>query len=548
MTNKDLADLIFPNLEHDVEYYEALYPERNLKEGEKVTRFAPSPTGYLHIGGFFQALIDYVLAKNSNGIFYLRNEDTDKAREVDTAVELIMKTLNQYGLVPDEYEYEGKIVGEYGPYIQSERKEIYHAYIKRLIEIGRAYPCFCTREELNEMRQKQEERKKRTGYYGSYAKCRKLSVEEQIEKIKLNTPYVIRFRSNGDFDNKIVFEDLVKGRLSLSENDIDDVIMKSDNMLPTYHFAHVVDDHLMHTTHVVRGEEWLPSVTKHIEMFKAFGFKPPKYIHTPLIIKKDGDSVRKISKRKDPEASMSYYTEKGYPEEAVIEALMTIINSNYEEWHTNNPDKTFRDFTFSPKKMSSSGALFDLEKLNNISRDVISKMTKEELLERSLNWANKFDEELKDLIKKDKEYYMNIINIERCQKKPRKDYETYSDIKNYIWYMYDELFIKEDKTYEFNGTDIEEVRNVLKTYFDKYYDVSFDKDTWFNKMKEAAEEMGYCANMKEYKLNPDNYKGSIADFSMIIRVALTTKTTTPDLYEIMKLLGTDRIKERIALI
>lgn len=548
MTNKDLADLIFPNLEHDVEYYEALYPERNLKEGEKVTRFAPSPTGYLHIGGFFQALIDYVLAKNSNGIFYLRNEDTDKAREVDTAVELIMKTLNQYGLVPNEYEYEGKIVGEYGPYIQSERKEIYHAYIKRLIEIGRAYPCFCTREELNEMRQKQEERKKRTGYYGSYAKCRKLSVEEQIEKIKANTPYVIRFRSNGDFDNKIVFEDLVKGRLSLSENDIDDVIMKSDNMLPTYHFAHVVDDHLMHTTHVVRGEEWLPSVTKHIEMFKAFGFKPPKYIHTPLIIKRDGDSVRKISKRKDPEASMSYYTEKGYPEEAVIEALMTIINSNYEEWHTNNPDKTFRDFTFSPKKMSSSGALFDLEKLNNISRDVISKMTKEELLERSLNWANKFDEELKELIEKDKEYYMNIINIERCQKKPRKDYETYSDIKNYIWYMYDELFIKEDKTYEFNGIDIEEVRNVLKTYFDKYYDASFDKDTWFNKMKEAAEEMGYCANMKEYKLNPDNYKGSIADFSMIIRVALTTKTTTPDLYEIMKLLGTDRIKERIALI
>ena len=548
MTNKDLADLIFPNLEHDVEYYEALYPERNLKEGEKVTRFAPSPTGYLHIGGFFQALIDYVLAKNSNGIFYLRNEDTDKAREVDTAVELIMKTLNQYGIVPDEYEYEGKIVGEYGPYIQSERKEIYHAYIKRLIEIGRAYPCFCTREELNEMRQKQEERKKRTGYYGSYAKCRKLSVEEQIEKIKANTPYVIRFRSNGDFDNKIVFDDLVKGRLSLSENDIDDVIMKSDNMLPTYHFAHVVDDHLMHTTHVVRGEEWLPSVTKHIEMFKAFGFKPPKYIHTPLIIKKDGDSVRKISKRKDPEASMSYYTEKGYPEEAVIEALMTIINSNYEEWHTNNPDKTFRDFTFSPKKMSSSGALFDLEKLNNISRDVISKMTKEELLERSLNWANKFDEELKELIEKDKEYYMNIINIERCQKKPRKDYETYSDIKNYIWYMYDELFIKEDKTYEFNGIDIEEVRNVLKTYFDKYYDASFDKDTWFNKMKEAAEEMGYCANMKEYKLNPDNYKGSIADFSMIIRVALTTKTTTPDLYEIMKLLGTDRIKERIALI
>ncbi len=548
MTNKDLANLIFPNLEHDVEYYEELYPERNLKEGEKVTRFAPSPTGYLHIGGFFQALIDYVLAKNSNGVFYLRNEDTDKLREVDEAVELIMKTLNQYGVKPDEYEYNGKIVGEYGPYIQSQRKEIYHAYIKRLIELGRAYPCFCTKEELDSMRRLQDERKKRTGYYGTYAKCRKLSIEEQIEKIKAGTPYVIRFKSNGNFDNKIIFEDLVKGRLSLSENDIDDVIMKSDNMLPTYHFAHVVDDHLMHTTHVVRGEEWLPSVTKHIEMFKAFGFKAPKYIHTPLIIKKDGDSVRKISKRKDPEASMSYYTEKGYPEEAVIESLMTIINSNYEEWHTANPDKSYLDFTFSPKKMSSSGALYDLEKLNNISRDVISKMTKGELLNRSLAWASSYDSELKELIEKDPEYYMNIINIERCQKKPRKDYATYSDIKGCIWYMYDELFNREDKTYEFDDASKDEIKNVLNTYFSKYYDVSFDKDTWFNKMKEAAESMGYCTNMKEYKLNPDNYKGSIADFSMIIRVALTTKKTTPDLYEIMKLLGMDRINKRIALI
>ena len=548
MTSKDLAKLIFPDLKHDTEYYEKLYPERDLKEGQYVTRFAPSPTGYMHIGNFMSALIDYIIYKNSDGVFFLRNEDTDKAREIPDAVEKITHVLNHYGLNPIEYEYDGKIVGNYGPYIQSERIDIYHAYIKKAIEMGRAYPCFCNKEELDTMRVNQERKKQRTGYYGKYARCRFLSIDEMCNKIKNGEDYVIRFKSMGDFETKIPFDDEVKGRIEFPSNDEDFVIMKSSDKLPTYHFAHLVDDHLMHTTHVVRGEEWLPSVTKHIEMFKAFGFKPPKYIHTPLIIKKDGDSVRKISKRKDPEASMSYYTEKGYPEEAVIEALMTIINSNYEEWHTNNPDKTFRDFTFSPKKMSSSGALFDLEKLNNISRDVISKMTKEELLERSLNWANKFDEELKELIEKDKEYYMNIINIERCQKKPRKDYETYSDIKNYIWYMYDELFIKEDKTYEFNGIDIEEVRNVLKTYFDKYYDASFDKDTWFNKMKEAAEEMGYCANMKEYKLNPDNYKGSIADFSMIIRVALTTKTTTPDLYEIMKLLGTDRIKERIALI
>ena len=516
MTNKDLANLIFPNLKHDVEYYENLYPARELKEGEKVTRFAPSPTGYMHLGGFFQALIDYNLAKNSNGVFFLRNEDTDKAREVEDAVKLIMNTLEHYKIIPDEYEYLGKIVGNYGPYIQSERKEIYHAYIKKLIELGRAYPCFCTKEELDEMRKSQEARKRRTGYYGVFAKCRKLSVEEQIKRIQNHEPYVIRFRSNGNFDKKIIVEDLVKGRLSLSENDIDDIIMKSDNMLPTYHFAHVVDDHLMHTTHVVRGEEWLPSVTKHIEMFNAFGFKPPKYIHTPLIIKKEGNTVRKISKRKDPEASMGYYDEYGYPTLAVIEALMTIINSNYEEWHTANPEKSFIEFKYSPKKMSSSGALFDLEKLNNISKDIISKMTKEELLDESLNWASKYDEELKNIIESDKDYYMNIINIEREQKKPRKDYINYSDIKNHIWYMYDELFIKEDKTYEFNGIDIEEVRNVLKIYFDKYYDASFDKDTWFNKMKEAAEEMGYCTNMKEYKLNPDNYKGSIADFSMII--------------------------------
>ena len=296
MNYKDLANTIFPNLEHNIEYYEELYSERNLEENACVTRFAPSPTGYMHIGGFFQALIDYNLAKNSNGLFYLRNEDTDKKREIEEAVQLIMETLNKYQIVPDEYEYKGEIVGNYGPYIQSERIEIYHTFIKKLIEIGRAYPCFCTKESLEELRNNQEKMKVRTGYYGNFARCRNLSIEEAIEKINKGEPYVIRFKSLGNFDNKIIFEDLVKGKLSLSENDIDEVIMKSDTMLPTYHFAHVVDDHLMHTTHVVRGEEWLPSVTKHIEMFNAFGFKPPKYIHTPLIIKKDGDTVRKISK------------------------------------------------------------------------------------------------------------------------------------------------------------------------------------------------------------------------------------------------------------
>lgn len=541
MNNKDLANLIFPNIDKTVEDYEKMYPERNLNSNQKVTRFAPSPTGYMHIGGVYQALIDFMLAKNSDGIFYLRNEDTDSTREVNDATKLIMKTLKEYEILPDEYEYENEIVGNYGPYVQSERKEIYHAFIKRLIEIGRAYPCFCKKEELDSMRKRQEERKKRTGYYGVYAKCKKLSVEEQIERIKNGEPYVIRFRSKGNFDNKIPFVDLGKGKLSLSENDIDDVIMKSDNMLPTYHFAHVVDDHLMRTTHVVRGEEWLPSVTKHIEMFEAFGFKAPTYIHTPLLIKKDGNNVRKISKRKDPEASMSYYDQEGYPKLAVIESLMTIINSNYEEWHTANPDKKYTDFIYNPDKMSSSGALYDLMKLDDISKNMISKMTKEEVYKESYEWASKYSQSLKDIIDKDVEYYKGILNIEREQKNPRKDIAKYSDIESLIWYMYDELFNPD--VYEWGKvTDPSEISKILKTYMDKYY--TEDKDEWFNQVKLLADELGYASNMKEYKKNPDDFKGNVADIATVIRVALTSKSQTPDLYEILKLFGRDRVVKR----
>ena len=541
MNNKDLANLIFPNIDKTVEDYEKMYPERNLNSNQKVTRFAPSPTGYMHIGGVYQALIDFMLAKNSDGIFYLRNEDTDSTREVNDATKLIMKTLKEYEILPDEYEYENEIVGNYGPYVQSERKEIYHAFIKRLIEIGRAYPCFCKKEELDSMRKRQEERKKRTGYYGVYAKCKKLSVEEQIKRIKNGEPYVIRFRSKGNFDNKIPFVDLGKGKLSLSENDIDDVIMKSDNMLPTYHFAHVVDDHLMRTTHVVRGEEWLPSVTKHIEMFEAFGFKAPTYIHTPLLIKKDGNNVRKISKRKDPEASMSYYDQEGYPKLAVIESLMTIINSNYEEWHTANPDKKYTDFIYNPDKMSSSGALYDLMKLDDISKNMISKMTKEEVYKESYEWASKYSQSLKDIIDKDVEYYKGILNIEREQKNPRKDIAKYSDIESLIWYMYDELFNPD--VYEWGKvTDPSEISKILKTYMDKYY--TEDKDEWFNQVKLLADELGYASNMKEYKKNPDDFKGNVADIATVIRVALTSKSQTPDLYEILKLFGRDRVIKR----
>ena len=547
MTNKDLANVIFPDITKTIEDYEKMYPKRDLKEGECVTRFAPSPTGFMHIGNFMMALIDFMIAKNSNGVFYLRNEDTDKAREVDSAVELIMNTLKHYGIEPDEYEYKGKTVGNYGPYIQSERKEIYHTFIKHLIEIGRAYPCFCSKESLDEMRTSQEEKKKRTGYYGVYAKCRKIGPEEAIEKIKNGEEYVIRFRSNGDFDNKIPFEDLVKGKLHLSENDIDDIIMKSDNLLPTYHFAHIVDDYLMRTTHVVRGEEWLPSVTKHIEMFASFGFEAPKYIHTPLILKKDGDSVRKISKRKDPEALMKYYEEKGYPTLAVIESVMTIINSNYEEWHTANPDKSFMDFTYDPAKMSASGALYDLDKLDNISKDIISKMSAYEVYEKSYEWAKKYSESLTELIEKDKDYYMNIINIEREQAKPRKDIAKYSDIESLIWYMYDDKFNPDNYEYQ-KITDKDEIKTILNTYISKYYDDNNDKENWFNNIKLMCDELGYASNMKEYKKNPEMFKGNVADVSTVLRVSLTSKSMTPDLYEIMKLLGKEKIEKRFSMI
>ena len=547
MTNEDLANVIFPNITKTIEDYEKEYPERNLPDGACVTRFAPSPTGFMHLGGLYQAIINYVIAKQSNGIFYLRNEDTDKQREIEGATSLIMDTLNYYNLVPDEYEFNNEVIGSYGPYIQSERKEIYHTFIKHLISIGRAYPCFCTKEELDQMRENQETMKIRTGYHGRFARCSRLTPEEAIEKIKAGEKYIIRFRSNGNFDNKFEFDDLRQGKLFLNENDIDEVIMKSENMLPTYHFAHIVDDHLMRTTHVVRGEEWLPSAPKHIQMFAAFGFKAPKYIHTPLIMKKDGDSLRKISKRKDPEASMSYYKELGYPTLAVIESLMTIINSNYEEWHTANPDKKFTDFEFSANKMSTSGALYDLMKLEDISKNIISKMTKEEVYEASYEWSKGYDRKLQALIEKDPEYYKNILNIEREQVKPRKDIGKYSDIYRLVWYMYDDIYEDSDKSYEWGKIlDEDEIDKILKTYMDKYFDVS-DKDFWFNNIKSMCDELGYASNMKEYKKNPDAFKGNVADVSTVLRVALTSRSQTPDLYEIMKLFRKDRILKRYNL-
>ena len=546
MDNKYLANLIFPNINKTIDDYRKIYPSRNLNEGAKVTRFAPSPTGFVHIGNFQSALVDYIVAKDGDGVFFLRNEDTDKVREKEDAVDIIMDTLKYYEVLPDEYQFHDEVVGSYGPYVQSKRKEIYHAFIKHFIEIGRAYPCFCTKEELDNVRKKQEKDKVRTGYYGKNAKCRNLSIEEMVEKINNNESFIIRFKSMGNYEKRFKFNDLVKGEIEFPENDLDYVIMKTDG-LPTYHFAHLVDDYLMGTTHAIRGEEWLSSVPFHVELFKTLGVKAPKYIHTPLIMKKEEDGkLRKISKRKDPEANMSYYREHGYPIEAVIESLMTIINTNYEEWRMANPDKNYLDFKYSPKKMSASGGLYDLDKLINISKNIISKMTKEELCDKSYKWALEYSEELIQLIDKDRDYYMSILNIEREQKKPRKDIAKYDEIINNIWYMYDDLFEKRKKEYEFQKiTDESEIQLILNTYMDKYYNVD-DKDIWFNNIKLLCDELGYASNMKEYKENPDNFKGNVADVSTVLRVALTTRSMTPDLYEIMKLLGKEKIGKRFS--
>lgn len=546
MTTKDLADLIFPNITKTIDDYEKEYPARNLPEGAKVTRFAPSPTGFMHIGNFMSVTIDYVMAANSNGVFYLRNEDTDSAREIEGAVEYIRHVLDHYNMNPDEYEYRDlkETKGNYGPYIQSERKDIYHAFIKHLVAEGKAYPCFLTQEEMDSIRESQTKDKRRIGIYGRYAKYRNLTPDEAAEKINNGEKYTIRLKSQGDFNKKFKITDLVTGDMEFPENDIDIPIMKSSNLLPTYHFAHLVDDHLMRTTHVVRGQEWVSSVPVHYELFKTFGFKMPSYVHTPLIIKKDGDKVRKISKRLDPEARMTYYEEKGYPIYAVIEAVMTIANSNYEAWREGHPDAPFTAFEFSPKKMSPSGALFDLDKLDNISKNYLSRLKATEVYDMLDTWSKTYDEDFNALINKYKDYTIEILNIEREQKKPRKDYASLSEIKVQIWYMYDELY--KDFEYNFDPKfDKYTIKEVLNTYFNDYYNESDDKDTWFNKMKEMSENLGFCTNMKEYKENPDNYKGSVADISNIIRVGVTSLTQTPDLYIILKLLGKDRIKTRI---
>lgn len=545
MNYKDLANLIFPDAK-DISYYEEKYPERNLPEGAVVTRFAPSPTGFVHIGGLYQALVARTVAEKTGGVFFLRVEDTDQKREVENGVTGIVNSLKDFDMAPDE----GMIsdteeIGNYGPYKQSLRKEIYQAYAKYLIEQGKAYPCFCTSEEVEEIRQKQESAKIRPGYYGVWAKCRNLTVEESIEKIKNGESYIVRFKSPGREDRKIKHKDVIKGNVDFPENDQDIVIIKADG-LPTYHFAHAIDDHLMRTTHVIRADEWLSSVPLHLQLFQELGFKAPKYAHISPIMKNDNGGKRKLSKRKDPEAAVSYYKEQGIPYEAVKEYLLNIANSTFENWRRANPDKKMEEFDFQLNKMSVSGALFDMIKLLDIGKTVISKMPAEEVYERALEWAKEYDIELAEMLK-DKDYALKVFGIERGNKKPRKDIAKWSDVKENIEYMYDDKFYGKALSYPYQPaiSNKEDISKILSLYIEKYYDENDDKQTWFDKIKALSVEMGYAGEVKEFKANPGMYKAHVGDVSTVIRVALTTRTNTPDMYEIMQVLGKDVVIKRL---
>ena len=538
MDYKDLANLIFPNAK-EIEYYEEKYPERNLSEGAIVTRFAPSPTGFMHIGGLYQALVAIQSAKKTNGVFFLRVEDTDQKREIENGVTDIVNSLKDFDMTPDE----GMItdleeIGSYGPYKQSLRKDIYEAYAKYLLGQGKAYPCFCSPEDDEERRKKQEASNIRPGYYASWAKCRNFTVEEMIHKIKSGEKYIVRFKSPGREDRKIRHKDIIKGTVDFPEHDQDIVIIKADG-LPTYHFAHAVDDHLMRTTHVIRSDEWLSSVPLHLQLFQELGFKAPKYAHISPIMKNDNGNKRKLSKRKDPEAAVSYYKEEGIPAEAVKEYLLNIANSTFETWRRANKDKSIDEFDFQLNKMSTSGALFDMVKLLDIGKNVISKMKAEEVYNKSLNWANEYDKELVNILK-DKDYALKVLGIERDESpKPRKDLSKWSELKDNIIYMYEK-----PSSYDFDKINKEEAKKVIEEYI-KIYNCKDDKQTWFDKIKDVAEKLGYAREVKEYKQNPEKFLGHVGDISTAIRVSLTGRRNTPDMYEIMKVLGKDEVIERL---
>ncbi|MBS5737388.1 MAG: glutamate--tRNA ligase [Clostridiales bacterium] len=539
--NKYLADLLFPDIDKTVDYFEEKYPPRNLAEGAKVTRIAPSPTGFIHIGNLFGALVDERLAHQSGGIFYLRIEDTDQKRKVDGAVELIIDTFKRYGLSFDEGYTEDGGVGDYGPYRQRERAEIYQTVAKHLVEKGLAYPCFCTEEDLDKIRKSQLEAGENPGYYGKWARHRDCDVEEIERNLSAGKPFVLRLRSFGDISKTVKARDMIKGELEFPENNMDIILLKSDG-IPTYHFAHVVDDHFMRTTHVVRGEEWLSTFPWHLQLFEYLGWKLPKFIHTAHMLKQEGTGKRKLSKRKDPEFGIEYYNKNGFEPEAVKEYLMTVLNSNFEEWRLQNKDKDIDEFKFTVNKMSSSGALFDMDKLIDVSKHVISKMDAETVYEKVSEWTKQYDPEFYLYFTANPDYTKEILSIGRGGKKPRKDIAVWSGVKEYMGFFFDKYFVPAESFPE--NLAKEDIVAVLSKYV-SIFDPVDDQNTWFDKIKVLAGDLGFASEMKDYKQNPDAYKGSVADIAMILRIAVTGKTMSPDTYSVMRILGAEKVVSRI---
>ncbi len=537
-----LADLLLPNIDKTPDYYESLYPSRDLSEGARVVRIAPSPTGYLHLGVLFASLVNRITATSSGGVFFTRIEDTDKKREVEGGIEDIIGGLNRFGITPDEGFISGtEQKGDYGPYQQSHRAEIYQTYVKELIRQGLAYPCFCTPEELEALRTEQESLKVRTGYHGKWAKCRDIGYEQAKALVDEGKPFVIRLKSPGNEENKIVFEDAIKGKIEMPENDEDFVLLKSDG-IPTYHFAHAIDDHLMHTTHVRRGDEWISSVPKHIQLFKILGFKVPKFGHISPIMKLDNGAKRKISKRKDPEAAVHFFAEEGYMSECVIEYLMTVAASDFEDWRRANPDKSYKDFKFNLKKMSVSGALFDGVKLLDVSKNIVCRLSSSEVYDYVTDWAKEYDDNFYKVLTQNPEYTKAVFAIDRDVPKPRKDIAKWNEVKDYFSYMFEEYYSPDFTLPE--NIDKADANAFLEEY-KKVYSPEDDRQEWFNKIKAVAPALGFAAETKEYKANPDAYKGHAGDLSTVLRLAITGRRNTPDLCSIMQVLGKDKCIERI---
>ena len=539
----ELANLLYPDLKHDIDYYEKKYPERNLKEGAMVTRYAPSPTGSVHLGNLLSAFADMVYARQSGGSFYLRIEDTDQKRMIEGGIENITGVLHDFDIIPNEGYSFG---GEYDPYIQSERTEIYQTYIKDLIIRGYAYPCFMTEEEIQNIREEQEINKTKIGIYGVYAVDRDLSLDEIKEKIANGEEYVIRLKSPGDSNKEIEVVDCIKGKMKFPEHNVDTVLLKKDGT-PTYHFAHAIDDHLMHTTHVIRGDEWVSSLPLHIQLFELLGFKPCNYAHIAPITIKDQETgnIRKISKRKDPWFGVKYYDENGIPIEALHLYLATITNTNFEEWYLNNSDKSIDEFEFSFDKQAIGGTSFDEAKLVNLCKTYFSRKSGEEVFEETLNWAKKHDTEYADILENNKDDMIKFFNIEKDGPRPRKDISKYSEVREEFSYAIDSLFEKENYA-KFDGEFKYDV-DLITDYVDNYLDLDVDNETWFNGVREFASKNGYASSPKEYKNDPDSYKGHVGDVCEAIRVMITGRLKSPDLFSIMKILGKEKIKNRIEM-